>query len=160
MNAANESRKKRMATKIVEACGGSLSYKTVAILGLTFKPNTDDMREAPSLDIVPALQRAGARVRAYDPEGNEAAAALLAGVVWCDSAYEAAEGAEALVLLTEWNEFRALDLGRVKSLMKVPLMVDLRNVYEPAAMAAAGFAYASVGRPAVEPTPGAAPQVE
>ena len=151
VNAANESRKKRMADRIVEACGGSVSGKTVAILGLTFKPNTDDMREAPSLAIVPALQRAGARVRAFDPEGNDPAAAMLADVVWCASAYEATEGADALALLTEWNEFRALDLDRVKSLMRRPLMVDLRNVYDPATMAAAGFEYSSIGRPGVEP---------
>ena len=151
VNAANESRKKRMAERIVEACGGSVSGKTVAILGLTFKPNTDDMREAPSLAIVPALQRAGARVRAFDPEGNDPAAAMLADVVWCASAYEAIEGADALALLTEWNEFRALDLDRVKSLMRRPLMVDLRNVYDPATMAAAGFEYSSIGRPGVEP---------
>ena len=151
VNAANESRKKRMADRIVEACGGSVSGKTVAILGLTFKPNTDDMREAPSLAIVPALQRAGARVRAFDPEGNDPAAAMLADVVWCASAYEAMEGADALALLTEWNEFRALDLDRVKSLMRRPVMVDLRNVYDPATMAAAGFEYSSIGRPGVEP---------
>ena len=151
VNAANESRKKRMAERIVEACGGSVSGKTVAILGLTFKPNTDDMREAPSLAIVPALQRAGARVRAFDPEGNDPAAAMLADVVWCASAYEAIEGADALALLTEWNEFRALDLDRVKSLMRRPLMVDLRNVYDPATMAAGGFEYSSIGRPGVEP---------
>ena len=151
VNAANESRKKRMAERIVEACGGSVSGKTVAILGLTFKPNTDDMREAPSLAIVPALQRAGARVRAFDPEGNDPAAAMLADVVWCASAYEAIDGADALALLTEWNEFRALDLDRVKSLMRRPLMVDLRNVYDPATMAAAGFEYSSIGRPGVEP---------
>ena len=149
LNAANDARKRRMAAKIIEACGGSVNGKTVAILGLTFKPNTDDMREAPSLDIVPALQRAGARVRAYDPEGIEAARATLADVVWCDSAYGAMEEADALALLTEWNAFRALDLERAKSLMKRPLMIDLRNIYDPVAMAAAGFEYTSVGRPTV-----------
>ena len=151
VNVANDSRKKRMAAKIIEACGGSVNGKTIAILGLTFKPNTDDMREAPSLDILPELQRAGARVRAFDPEGIEAARAVLADVVWCTNAYEAMEGADALTLLTEWNEFRALDLDRIKSLMKRPLMVDLRNIYDPAAMAAAGLEYTSVGRPAVIP---------
>ena len=153
VNAANDTRKKGMAAKIIEACGGSVNDKTVAVLGLTFKPNTDDMREAPSLDIVPALQEAGGRIRGYDPEGMEPARALLTGVDWCASAYEAMEGADALALLTEWNEFRALDLDRVKSLMKRPLMIDLRNVYDPAAMSAAGFEYISIGRPAVSPKP-------
>ena len=148
VSAANDARKKRMAAKIIDACGGSVGGKTLAVLGLTFKPNTDDMREAPSLEIVPALQQAGASVRAFDPEGIEPARAILSDVVWCQGAYEAMEGADALVLLTEWNEFRALDLGRVKSLMKRPLMIDLRNVYDPEAMAAAGFEYTSVGRPA------------
>jgi UDPglucose 6-dehydrogenase len=151
VNAANDARKKRMAAKIIDACGGSVSGITIAILGLTFKPNTDDMREAPSLDIVPALQRAGAHVRAYDPEGVDSARTMLDDVAWCDSAYAAMEGADALALLTEWNEFRALDLGRAKSLMKRPVMVDLRNIYDPTAMAAAGFEYTSVGRPAVGP---------
>ena len=151
VNAANDARKKRMATKVIDACGGSVSGKTLAVLGLTFKPNTDDLREAPSLEIVPALQQAGAKVRAFDPAGIEPARAILGDVAWCESAYEAMEGADALVLLTEWNEFRALDLGRVKSLLKRPLMVDLRNIYDPEAMAAAGFEYTSVGRPAVGP---------
>lgn len=143
----NAQRKKRMADKIIEACGGELKGKTVAVLGLTFKPNTDDMRDAASLDILPALQRAGAAIRAYDPEGMEEARQLLPGVSMCDSAYAAMEGADALAILTEWNEFRAVDLERVKALLKTPIVVDLRNVYEPAAMAAAGFHYSSIGRP-------------
>jgi UDPglucose 6-dehydrogenase len=145
----NEARKRRMADKVIAACGGSVAGKTVAVLGLTFKPNTDDMRDSPSLTILPALQQAGARVRAYDPAGMEAARAVLAGVDFGASAYEVVAGADALVIVTEWNQFRALDLARVKALMKAPLMIDLRNVYRPAEMAAAGFAYVSIGRPAV-----------
>ncbi|MFQ5785366.1 MAG: UDP-glucose dehydrogenase family protein [Alphaproteobacteria bacterium] len=144
----NDRRKHKMADKIVAACGGSVAGRTIAVLGLTFKPETDDMREAPSLVIVPALQAAGATVRVFDPAGMERARAALDGVAWCDDAYAAIEDAEALVILTEWNEFRALDLARVKQSMKTPLMIDLRNVYEPGDMAAAGFAYVSVGRAA------------
>ena len=145
----NDKRKKQMAERIIAACGGSVEGKTVAVLGLTFKPNTDDMRDSPSLDIVPALQAAGATVRAYDPEGMEEAKALLDGVIWCDGAYETMEGAAALAIITEWNEFRALDLDRVKSLLEAPVMVDLRNIYNPEEMAAAGFHYVCVGRPLV-----------
>jgi len=143
----NEKRKKAMAGRIVDACGGSVKDRTVAVLGVTFKPNTDDMRDAPSLDIVPALQGAGAIVRAYDPEGMQEAGPLLPDVVWCDDAYAAMEGADAAVILTEWNEFRLLDLERVKTLLKRPLMIDLRNIYKPQEMADAGFHYLSVGRP-------------
>jgi UDPglucose 6-dehydrogenase len=145
--AVNDARKKRMAARIVARCGGSLAGKTIAVLGLTFKPNTDDMREAPSLEIVPALIEAGAVVRAYDPEGLDEAKKLLAGVTWCEGAYDALEGADALVIITEWNAFRALDLARVKELMKAPVMIDLRNIYDPREMAAAGFDYSSIGRP-------------
>lgn len=145
--AVNNARKKQMAAKIVEHCGGSIAGKTIAVLGLTFKPNTDDMRDAPSLDILPALIEAGAAVRAYDPEGLDEAKKLLDGVVWCEGAYEALEGADALVIITEWNAFRALDLARVKELMKAPVMVDLRNIYDPREMAAAGFDYTGIGRP-------------
>ena len=127
----NEERKQRMAERIVEAAGGSVDGKTIAVLGLTFKPNTDGMRESPSLDIVPALQKAGATVRAFDPEGMGEAKPLLAGVEWCDDAYDTMPDADVLVIITEWNQFRALDLDRVKSLMKAPVMVDLRNIYEP-----------------------------
>jgi UDPglucose 6-dehydrogenase len=145
----NESRKKRMAEKIEAHCGGSLDGKTVAVLGLTFKPNTDDMREAPSLEIIPALQRKGARIRAFDPEGMEEARALLRDITWCENAYETMAGADVLVIITEWNEFRALDMARVKELMNAPVMVDLRNIYEPEDMAEAGFDYTSLGRPLV-----------
>jgi UDPglucose 6-dehydrogenase len=143
----NDRRKKAMAERVIAACGGSLKNKTVAVLGLTFKPNTDDMRDAPSLDIVPALQSAGATVRAYDPEGMAEAETLLPGTVWCDDAYSTVDAADAVVIVTEWNEFRLLDLERVKELMKNPIMVDLRNIYKPTEMANAGFHYLSIGRP-------------
>jgi len=145
--AANSNRKKAMADRIVGACGGSVEGRTIAILGVTFKPNTDDMREAPSLDILPALQEAGAQIRAYDPEGMTEAAPLLPGVAWCDGAYDAMEGADAVVIITEWNEFRLLDFGRMRSSLRQPLMIDLRNIYNSAEMAAAGFVYHSIGRP-------------
>jgi len=148
----NNQRKKRMAGKIIDALGGSVDGKTVAVLGLTFKPNTDDMRESPSLDIVPALQKAGATVRAFDPEGMAEARKLLDDVVWCDTAYECMGGADALAIVTEWNEFRALDLARVKRLMRQPVLVDLRNIYEAEAVTAAGFTYVCIGRPSHVPT--------
>ncbi len=145
----NEARKIRMAEKIDHAFGG-VKGKTIAVLGLTFKPNTDDMREAPSLVIVPWLAERGARVRAYDPEGmNEAKKYLKAEM--CADAYMALDGADGVVILTEWNEFRALDLTRVRRMLKRPLMVDLRNIYRPAQMAAVGFTYVSVGRETVKP---------
>jgi UDPglucose 6-dehydrogenase len=144
----NEARKVRMAEKVEHAFGG-VGGKTVAVLGLTFKPNTDDMRDAPSLVIVPKLIAAGATVRAYDPEGTKEAAKHLDGVTFCGSAYDALDGADGVVLLTEWNEFRALDIARMKALLKRPLMVDLRNIYRPAQMEAAGFTYVSVGRATV-----------
>ncbi|GAB4392212.1 MAG: UDP-glucose/GDP-mannose dehydrogenase family protein [Kiloniellaceae bacterium] len=147
----NDKRKKAMAARIVEACDGDIAGKTVAILGVTFKPNTDDMRDAPSLEIVPALIAAGARVQAYDPEGMDQAERLLPGVVWCKSAYAAMTGADVVAILTEWNEFRALDVERTKQVMNSPVMVDLRNVYNPADMVAAGFRYSSVGRPLTLP---------
>jgi len=149
--AVNEARKEGMAAKVVTACGGTVEGKVIAVLGLTFKPNTDDMRDAPSLKIVPGLQAAGATVRAFDPEGMAEAKALLDRVTWCADAYDAAQGADALVIVTEWNEFRALDLERLKSAMKAPLMVDLRNVYKPDDMAAAGFRYTSIGRASAAP---------
>ncbi len=144
--AANEERKTAMARRVIEACGGDVSGKTIAILGLTFKPNTDDMRDAPSLVIVPELIKAGAKVCAYDPEGREQAEPLLPGVQFASGAYEAVKGASAVVLITEWNEFRALDLGRIRDSMESPVFVDLRNVYRPAEMQTLGFAYSSVGR--------------
>ena len=147
----NGARKGRMAGKIVAACGGSVSGRTIAVLGLTFKPNTDDMRDAPSLDIIRELQKGGATVRAFDPEGMDEARALLPGVEFCEGAYETMADADALAIVTEWNAFRALDLERVRSLLKRPVMVDLRNIYNPDEMAAAGFHYTSVGRPSPPP---------
>ncbi len=146
----NDARKKAMAGRVIEACGGSVKGKSVAVLGLTYKPNTDDMRDAPSLDIVPALQAAGAAVRAFDPEGMDEAKKLLDGVEWCDDAYRTMDGADAVVIITEWNQFRLLDLKRAKSLMKQPVMVDLRNIYKAEDMALAGFRYYSIGRPSNE----------
>jgi UDPglucose 6-dehydrogenase len=136
-----------MAEKVDRALAGQLSGKTVGVLGLTFKPNTDDMRDAPSLDIVPALQAKGARVQAFDPEGAHEARQLLDGVIFKENPYDAAEGADVLVIITEWDQFRALDLDRIKLLMNRPVMVDLRNIYNPEDMRARGFAYTSVGRP-------------
>ena len=142
----NDARKRAMAGRVLEALGGDAAGRTVAVLGLAFKPNTDDMREAPSLDLVPALQAAGAAVRAYDPQAMEAAGPLLPGVTWCADVYDAAAGADCAVLVTEWNEFRAVDLERLRSVMAVPVLLDLRNVYKPAEMTAAGFAYRGIGK--------------
>jgi len=147
----NDARKKQMAQRVIDACGGSLDGKTVSVLGVTFKPNTDDMRDAPSLDILPALIAAGATVRAYDPEGMKEAREMIDGVIWCDTAYETMGGVDAVAILTEWNEFRALDLERVKALAKEPVMVDLRNIYKPDDMAGQGFHYHSIGRPYIQP---------
>ena len=146
--AVNHARKERMVEKITQACGDSVAGKTIAVLGLTFKPNTDDMRESPSLEIVPGLIAAGASVRAFDPQGMNEAKQLLNGVAWCDDAYSAMEGAHCLAIVTEWNEFRALDFARARSLMAEPVLVDLRNIYHPDEMHKAGFRYHSVGRPA------------
>jgi UDPglucose 6-dehydrogenase len=142
----NEARKRRMADKIIAVCGGDLFGKTLAILGLTFKPNTDDMRDSPSLEILPRLVEAGARINAFDPEGMGEAKKLMPEIFYCGDAYQTMEGADALVLLTEWNEFRALDLGRVRDLLATPLVIDLRNIYRLDEMAAAGLAYVSIGR--------------
>ena len=144
---ANEARKARMADKIIAACGGTVAGKTIAVLGLTFKPNTDDMRDSPSLAILPRLATAGAAIRAFDPAGIDEARNLMPELVYCDDAYDAAAGADALVLLTEWNEFRALDLARIGRLLATPLIIDLRNIYQPAEMAAARLSYVSIGRP-------------
>lgn len=146
---ANDARKKRMADRIVSALGGSVSGKRVAILGVTFKPNTDDMRDAPSLDIIPALQKAGASIAAFDPEGMHEAERLMPDVAWAEDTYAPMERADALVILTEWNEFRALDLKRIKSLLLRPIVIDLRNIYPPEEMANAGLSYYSIGRAAV-----------
>jgi UDPglucose 6-dehydrogenase len=141
----NDARKLAMADKVAEALGGELAGKTIAVLGLTFKPNTDDMREAPSLAIIPALLAKGARVQAYDPEGHEARQ-LLKDVDLKAGPYDAAEGADAVVILTEWDQFRALDLDRLRAIMREPLVIDLRNIYRPAEMRASGFRYVGVGR--------------
>ena len=143
---ANARRKQAMAGKIAAAMGGDLTGKVIGVLGLTFKPNTDDMRDAPSLDIVPALIAAGASVQAFDPEGLEARP-LLPDVAFKAGPYEAVEGADALVILTEWDQFRALDLDRLAEIMRAPLVIDLRNIYRPDELRARGFAYVSVGRP-------------
>jgi UDPglucose 6-dehydrogenase len=143
----NDGRKKQMAQKVIEACGGTVEGRTIAILGLAFKPNTDDMRDAPSLDIVAKLQDSGATVRAYDPEAMGEARNLMKDVVWCKDPYDAVAGADAMVIVTEWNAFRALDLTRIKGLMKSPVMIDLRNIYHPEDAAAVGFRYSSIGRP-------------
>ncbi len=142
----NENRKRHMADKITNACGGSVKGKKVAVLGLTFKPNTNDMRDSPSLEIVPALIEGGAEVSAFDPQGMDEAREMLDGVNWCESSYEALEGADVVALVTEWNEFRALDLERVKASMSSPVMVDLRNIYNPEEMVDAGFEYYCIGR--------------
>jgi UDPglucose 6-dehydrogenase len=142
----NEDRKRQMADKIIAGCGGSVDGKTIAVLGLTFKPNTDDMRDSPSLAIVPALQEAGATIRAFDPQGMTEAKEMLPGVVFCGDAYETMEGADALAIVTEWNEFRLLDLERAKGLLSAPLLIDLRNIYKPDEIVKAGFDYYSVGR--------------
>jgi UDPglucose 6-dehydrogenase len=142
----NDRRKKQMAARIVTACSGQVKGKTIAILGVAFKPNTDDMRDSVSLDVIPALQKAGATVRAYDPEAMDEAKKMLNDVVWCRNAYDTMTGADAVAILTEWNEFRALDFARIKALLKTPIMVDLRNIYRPDEVRAAGFTYMSIGR--------------
>jgi UDPglucose 6-dehydrogenase len=145
--AVNETRKRAMARKVANALGGSLRGKTVAVLGLAFKPNTDDMREAPSIPLITALIDQGATVNAYDPESMIQARTELPDVRYCDDAYTCAKGADALVIVTEWEQFRALDLKRLKAELKQPIVVDLRNIYRPDEMAAYGFTYDSVGRP-------------
>jgi UDPglucose 6-dehydrogenase len=144
--AVNDARKAAMAERIIGHFGGEVTGKSLAVLGLTFKPNTDDMRDAPSLSIIPALQAAGARVRVYDPEGMDEARKYFDGVEWREDAYSAMQGADGVVILTEWNEFRALDIARMKAALKSPVMADLRNIYEPAEMRRAGFSYMGVGR--------------
>ena len=146
----NEDRKRAMAQKIIDAFGGDVAGKTIAVLGVTFKPNTDDMRESPSLDILPALQQAGASLRAHDPEGMKEAARILPGITWCDDAYDAMKGADGATILTEWNAYRALDLDRVKGLLSEPLMIDLRNIYALDEMRNAGMRYVSIGRRTVD----------
>lgn len=143
----NDRRKRAMGRKITTAMGGNVRGKTIGILGLTFKPNTDDMRDAPSIAIVQALQDAGATIRAYDPEGIETSKLVLQNIDYAADAYEAAQGADCLVLITEWNMFRSLDLSRIKAAMRLPVFVDLRNVYRQKEVEAAGLTYHSVGRP-------------
>lgn len=144
--AVNDERKAAMAKRIIDACGGSVQGKTIAILGLTFKPNTDDMRDSPSLAIVPALIEAGATVRAYDPEGMGEAKKMMPDIVYCDDTYSTMEDADALAIVTEWNEFRSLDLERTKDLLSSPIIVDLRNIYSPDDIIRAGFSYHCIGR--------------
>ena len=145
---ANESRKRAMGRKVVDALGGmeAARGKQVALLGLTFKPNTDDMRDSPAIAVAQTLIDAGVRVKAYDPEGMELAKPLMPQVQMAESSYEAIEGADAVVIVTEWDAFRALDLNRVKDLAKAPLLVDLRNIYRPDDVRSAGFTYVSIGR--------------
>ena len=142
----NSKRKKSMAGKILRACDNTIENKTIAILGVTFKPNTDDIRDAPSLEIIPALQGLGANIKAYDPEGMNEGKQILSDVEWCDNAYQAMEGAHGLAILTEWNEFRGLDFARMKRALLQPTIIDLRNIYDPIKMKELGFNYTSVGR--------------
>jgi len=142
----NTERKIAMISRVEKAVGGKVRGKTIAILGVTFKPNTDDMRDAPSLILIPMLRERGANVRAYDPKGEETARGQIEGVEWCKSALEAAEGADAAVVLTEWNEFRGLDLGALREAMRGDILIDLRNVYSPQSARDAGFQYSSIGR--------------
>lgn len=143
----NKERKQQMATKVIEACGGNVEGKKIAVLGVAFKPNTDDMRDSPSLDIIPALQKAGASIAAFDPEAMGEAEEMLPGVDWKENSYDTMDGADALVIITEWNEFRMLDKDRMKELLKAPVMVDLRNIYNRQEMKDAGFDYTCIGRP-------------
>jgi UDPglucose 6-dehydrogenase len=144
--ASNDYRKRSMARKIIMACGGSVRAKKIAVLGLTFKPNTDDMRESPALTIITVLQDGGAAIAAYDPQGIDQAKQLLSDVHFASDPYACAEGADAVVIMTEWNEFRALDFARLKAQMRGDILVDLRNVYNAELAAQYGFAYTSVGR--------------
>jgi len=144
--AVNDQRKRAMARKVANALDGELRGRTISILGLTFKPNTDDMREAPSIPLITALQDMGAKVRAYDPAGMQQAQKVLENVTYCEDAYDCAKGGDALVIVTEWEQFRALDLGRLKTAMARPIMVDLRNAYNAAQVKQAGFTYHGIGR--------------
>jgi len=143
---ANQQRKESMAERAVTACDGDVHGKTIAVLGVSFKPNTDDMREAPSLDIIPKLQAKGAIIRAYDPEAMEEAEPLLPDVVWCKDAYDCANGAEALVIITEWDQFRALQWGKIGKVMVDKRVVDFRNIYNPDYLRDLGFVYVGIGR--------------
>ena len=143
----NAARKKAMAEKVITAMGGDVAGKQIGVLGLAFKPNTDDMRDAPSLDIIPTLIEAGAKVKAYDPESMEEAKHLIDGIEYAENPYDALDGADAMVIITEWDQFRALDLGRVRETLNHPVVIDLRNIYAPEEMTKRGFAYTSIGRP-------------
>ena len=158
--AVNDQRKRAMSRKVISACGGDVRGRTIGVLGLTFKPNTDDMREAPSIAIIQGLQDRGAKIVAYDPQGMNAARGMMEGVTFVDNAYDVAEGAAAIVLITEWNEFRSLDLERLKSTMKSPVFVDLRNVYLPHEMRRHGFTYSSIGRSQLDMEDGVADAAE
>jgi UDPglucose 6-dehydrogenase len=144
---ANDQRRHTMFEKIMAACGGQVKGKTLGILGVTFKPNTDDMRDSPALSILPALQKAGATLRVFDPQGEKDGKALLPGLTWCDDAYDAVTDTQGVVLMTEWNEFRALDLKKIQALMATPVMIDLRNVYRPKDFDGMDFDYVCIGRP-------------
>jgi UDPglucose 6-dehydrogenase len=141
----NDQRKRAMARKVIAACGGTVRGKTIAILGLTFKPNTDDMRDSPAISIITALKDGGARINAFDPEGMDQARIVLEDLTFFYDPYSCCEKADALVIVTEWDEFRALDLDRVKTALGAPVMIDLRNIYDPVDMAKRGFAYSGVG---------------
>jgi len=143
---ANNHRKQRMSQKVINACKGSVLGKTVAVLGLTFKPNTDDMRASPSIDVIIGLQEAGAKIKAYDPAGMGQAKILLEDILWCSSAYDAMENADAVVIITEWNEFRQLDFKQMKKIMNEPVLIDLRNIYNPHEMQKIGVEYTCIGR--------------
>jgi UDPglucose 6-dehydrogenase len=144
--AVNDQRKRAMARKVIDVLGGNVRGRTIAVLGLTFKPNTDDMRDAPSIAVITALQDAGANIRAYDPAGMKQAKGMLDNVVYANDPYACAEGADALVILTEWDEFRALDVDRIRAKLTRPILVDLRNIYRPEEMARQDFTYVSIGR--------------
>ncbi|MDE1992373.1 MAG: UDP-glucose/GDP-mannose dehydrogenase family protein [Rhizobiaceae bacterium] len=144
----NDNRKRAMGRKVISAMGGDIRGKTIAVLGLTFKPNTDDMRDSPAISVIQTLQDAGARVVGFDPEGMDNARLVIDNIVYADDAYGAARDADALVIVTEWNQFRALDFTRLKAVMKAPVLVDLRNIYRHDEVARHGFTYTSVGRPA------------
>jgi UDPglucose 6-dehydrogenase len=150
----NESRKRAMGRKVIAALGGEVRGKTIGVLGLTFKPNTDDMRDSPAVSIIQTLVDAGARVVGYDPEGMENARKVIEGIDYAEDAYDVAKDADGIVIVTEWDQFRALDFARLKSIMKAPVLVDLRNIYRRDEIAKFGFAYSSVGRPAMDITAG------
>lgn len=146
VNSVNDNRKRAMARKVAAPFGGNLRGKTVAVLGLTFKPNTDDMREAPSIPLITALQDMGAKIRAFDPVGMDQARIEMPDIEYCESTYSCAEGADALVIVTEWEQFRALDFDRLKQAMACPIVVDLRNIYDPEELSKLGFLYQGIGR--------------